>query len=213
MRRMVRAALVFGLALLVACAGGMASLQEPVEGKHLLIGSVIFENSGYQNRNDVYFANVEVAVIGYSQEDGKEKLFGKWVVADENGYFFIPNVPDGKYALKGLRVNMPGVAFLTIANEFRSTVSNYEIQPTETVAFSGTFFDIGPENRIVNLKHNYFTLFSNREIRHGAYDRISAFTASNGQEIERPPIFQYFLEKFPHTGWRPFLEAELARVR
>lgn len=213
MKSVVKGWMLSVAASVVGCAGGLASLQEPVEGRNLLIGSVVFENSGYQNRNDVYFANIEVAIIGYYQEKGKEKLFGKWVVADDNGYFFVPNIPDGKYALKGLRINMPGVAFLTIANEFRSTVSNYEIQPTETVAFSGTFFDIRPENRIVNLKHNYFTLFSNREVRHGAYDMIAAFTASNGQVVERPPIFQYFVDKFPQTGWRPFLEAELERLR
>jgi len=190
------------LIIFFSCAGTLPSLKEPEEGKNLIIGSIIFENRGYQNRNDVYFDNIDVAIIGHYEENGKEKIFGKWTRTNKSGYFFIPNVPDGKYALKAIRVNMSGQAFLTIANEFRTMVDNYKTWPSENIAFSGEYFDNQPKENIVNLKHNYFTFFQNQEIRYGSYDKIDEFQASNGEKISRPMIFQYFIEQYPESGWK-----------
>jgi len=187
------------------CAGSLTSMKEPVEGKNLIIGSIIFENNGYKNRNDVYVGNLEVAIIGIYNQNGDEKVYGKLVFTDENGYFFIPNVPDGKYAVKGIRVNLSGQAYLTIANEFRTAVDNYQIQPTENIVYSGSFFDNHANNRIINLKHNYFTIHANSEIRHGAYDRIDDFKASNGEILSRPLIYESFISKYPESGWNNYL--------
>ena len=55
--------------IIMGCAGGIPSMQEPVEGKNLVIGSIIFENKGYQNRNDLYFENLDVAIIGVYEEN------------------------------------------------------------------------------------------------------------------------------------------------
>jgi len=194
------------LILIISCAGTLPSMKEPVEGKNLIIGSVIFENNGYQNRNDIYYDNIEVAIIGIYKENGKEKVFGKWTRTDKNGYFFIPNVPDGRYGLKGLRINMSGQAFLTIVNEFRTLVDNYKIWPSENITFSGQYFDVKPQNRIVNLKHNYFTFFQNQEIRYGSYDKIDQFQASNGEIVSRPMIFKYFIDNYPQSGWKEYLQ-------
>lgn len=199
-------ALLVLLVLIYGCAATLPKLEEPVEGKNLIIGSVIFENNGYQNRNDVYFDGIEVAVIGIYKENGEEKVFGKWTVTDKNGYFFIPNVPDGRYGLKALRINMSGQAYLTIVNEFRTKVDNYKVWPTEQVAFSGEFFDVKPQNRIINLKHNYFTFFQNQEIRYGSYDKIDQFQASTGELISRPMIFKYFIDNYPQSGWKQYLQ-------
>ncbi|MFZ5516660.1 MAG: hypothetical protein ACOY90_08475 [Candidatus Zhuqueibacterota bacterium] len=191
------------------CAGGIPSMEEPMQGKNLIIGSIIFENKGYENRNDVYFENLDVAIIGIYEENGKEKIFGKWTTTDKNGYFFLPNVPDGKYALKAFRINMSGQAYLTVANEFRSNVDNYKVWPTENIAFSGTFFETRPVNHVINLKHNYFTFYLNQEIRHGAYDKIDQFKAANGEVLSRPMIFQYVIDTYPQSGWNPTLKAIL----
>lgn len=196
--------------IFMGCAGGIPSMEEPVEGKNLIIGSIIFENKGYQNRNDIYFENLDVAIIGIYEENGKEKVFGKWTTTDKNGYFFFPNVPDGRYALKGFRVNMAGQAYITINNEFRSKVDSYKIWPTENIAFSGTYFETTPNKNIINLKHNYFTFFLNQEIRHGAYDRIDQFKAANGEMVSRPMIFEYFIDTYPESGWNEAMKEILA---
>jgi len=200
--------ILLSVLFILNCAGTSISMKEPVEGQNLIIGSIVFENNGYNNRTDVYFENLEVAIMGYYKKNGKEKIFGKWLYTDENGYFVIPNVPDGKYAVKAIRVNMSGQAYITIANEFRTMVDNYKLSP-ENIAFSGTYFDTRPTERIVNLKHNYFTIFPNSEIRYGSYDMIAEFTASNGQAIARPLIFKYFIEKYPESGWNEYLNKVL----
>jgi hypothetical protein len=198
--------LLIGILFILNCASTTNTLQEPIEGKNLIIGSIIFENNGYQNRNEVFFDNIDVAIIGLYKEDGKEKVFGRWTTTDKYGNFLIPNVPDGKYAVKAIRINLAGYAYLTFANEFRTQVDNYRLWPTENVAFSGTFFDTRPVERIVNLKHNYFTCFVNQEIRYGAYDIISEFQASNAEMISRPLIFKNFIDRFPESGWTQYLK-------
>ena len=203
---------IFSLVML-NCAGSLTSMKEPSEGKNLIIGSVIFENNGYQNRNDVYFSNLEVAIIGIYNEDGNEKVYGKLVFTDKNGYFFIPNVPDGRYAVKGIRVNLAGQAYLTITNEFRTAVDNYQIQPTENIVYSGTLFDNRPNNRVINLKHNYFTIHPNSEIRYGAYDKIEEFKASNGELLSRPLIYESFIKKYPESGWNKYLQEIIEGIK
>jgi hypothetical protein len=196
-----------------SCAGGMSGLKEPEPGKNLLIGAILFENKGYQNRNELYVENLEVAIIGYYEENGKEKLFGKWLFTDKDGYFYIPNVPDGKYALKAIRVNMEGRAYLTIAKDYKSGVDNFQIQGSENVPFSGTHFNTTQSNRIINLKNNYFTIHTNREIHQGAYDRIEAFTAANGEMVARPFVYKHFMEKWPESGWYEHLQKELSKFQ
>jgi hypothetical protein len=202
--------LLISALIVMGCAGTTTTLQEPTEGKNLIIGSIIFENNGYQNRNEVYTSNIEVAVMGIYEEDGKEKVFGKWTMTDKDGYFFMSNVPDGKYAVKAIRINLAGQAFFTIANEFRTMVDNYKIWPSENVAFSGIYFNTRPVERIINLKHNYFTFFVNQEIRYGAYDMVREFQASNGEMISRPLIFRHFVEKYPESGWNQYLNKVLS---
>jgi len=195
----------------LSCAGGLTGLKEPEPGKNLLIGSIVFENKGYQNRNEVFVDGIEVAIIGYYEENGKEKLFGKWLFTDKDGYFFIPNVPDGVYALKAIRVNMSGRSYLTIAKDYKTGVDNFQIQGNPEVAFSGTHFDIKQSNRIISLKNNYFTIHTNREIHHGAYDKIDEFKASTGDFLSRPFIFKYFMGKYPESSWYEYLKKELSR--
>jgi len=202
--------LALGLTLIVlGCAGSLPTLKEPVEGKNLIIGSVIFENRGYQDRNEIYFDNIDVAIIGIYKKNGTDKIFGKWTRTDKNGYFFISNVPDGKYALKAIRVNLSGQAYITIANEFRTLVDNYKLWPSENITFSGDKFNTRPNKRIVNLKHNYFTFFHNREIRYSAYDKIDQFQASSGDVVSRPMIFKYFINQYPESSWKQYLQAVL----
>ncbi len=196
-----------------SCAGGMSGLKEPEPGKNLLIGSLLFENNGYQNIHEIYVENLEVAIIGYYQENGQEKLFGRWLFTDKNGYFYIPNLPDGKYALKAIRINMSGRSYLTISKDFNSGVDNYQIRGSENVAFSGTHFDTRQSNRIISLKNNYFTIHPNREIHQGSYDQIQAFTASNGEMLARPFVYKYFMEKWPESGWYDYLQKELSNFQ
>lgn len=202
--------LLIGL-FLISCAGGLSGLKDPEPGKNLLIGSIVFENKGYQNRNELFIEGIDVAIIGYYEENGKEKLFGKWLITDSKGYFYIPNVPDGKYALKAIRVNMSGRAFLTIAKEYKTGVDNFQIQGSENVPFSGTHFNLRPSNRIISLKNNYFTIHTNSEIHQGAYDKIDAFTAANGENVSMPFIYKYFMEKWPESGWHEYLKKELSK--
>ena len=195
--------------IILNCGGTGVVMAPPEEGKNLLMDSILFENIGYSDRYQFFTEDIEVAILGFYEEDGKQKVFGKWVVTDSLGYFFIPNVPDGNYAIKGFRVDIE-TGYLTIANDFRSGVSNY-VRTGQNIAFaaSGDHFENLSKNHIVNLKHNRFTIHVTGEIRHGRHDVVTNFKTSSGEAIERPFIHEYFLEKYPDSGWEAIVRDDL----
>lgn len=209
MRKYFAAASLLVLAIVLNCGGGGALMAPPEEGKNFLMGSMLVENIGSNDRYTHFVKDIEVAILGFYDEGGKEKVFAKWVVTDTAGYFFIPNVPDGNYVIKGFRVDIE-TAFITIANDFRSGVSNYR-RSSQNIAFaaSGDHFENLSKNRVVNLKHNRFTLHEGGEVRHGRHDVVTNHKTVDGAIIERPFIHEYFLEKYPDSGWDQILRDDL----
>jgi hypothetical protein len=209
-------ALTFGLAVLIACAAGIKGLKEPTsENSLLVIGSVVFENNYFDDRAEVYQKGIEVAILARYEEDGKTKTKGYWTTSDENGYFFLSNVPKGQYALKGIRLAMGRGTLLTISNPLRYSGSVYVIQRGEHVIFDGDYFAYEPRGRIVNLEHNYFAIdqTSNRtfHVEHLAQAEVEDQKLVTGKILNLPPVEQYFIEKYPQSSWVPLLEKSMAR--
>lgn len=67
-----------------------------MEKKNLLIGSLMFDINGYEDTFTTIRKNIDVAIIGRYMKEGRFENFGHWVTTDENGYFYILNVPDGE---------------------------------------------------------------------------------------------------------------------
>jgi len=99
------------------CSSSVQMVPEPLENKNLLIGSLLFDIDGYEDNFTTIRRNIEVAIVGKFVKDGIIENFGQWATTDENGYFFIPNLADGEYAIKGFRTHLIGIGNLTIENE------------------------------------------------------------------------------------------------
>jgi hypothetical protein len=59
--------------------------------------------------DDVYKAiksNITAIVVGKSMKNGEEFIEGYRLKTDENGYFYLPNVPKGAYVLKGIEISI-----------------------------------------------------------------------------------------------------------
>ncbi len=192
------------------CCTSTQMLPEPMNNKNLLIGSLILNIDGYQDNMVTIRGNIEVAIIGQFVKEGTFHRFGQWTITDENGYFYIPNVPDGEYAIKGFRTRLIGIGNLTIENELIDPENNYyELKDTDIISMSGNLFDIQSNLRIVNFKHNIFTLYRSGMIGHDRYDRIQDFKLSMGEVINIPPVPIHFLEKFEGSGWESYLNLQL----
>ena len=204
--------LIICTAILMSCGSTMKGLSEPAESGNLLIGCLLFENVGFQTIFELVTEGIEVGIIGKYMEDGKEKTFGKWLETDEEGYFFLSNVPDGRYAIKAIRVYIAGQQRFTISNDWIRPISNFKIQSSELVVFEGNAFKLKQKNRIINLKYNYFSIYTNGEIQAGRFDVVEDLKLSTGDMLNRPFIFDYFIEKYPQSAWVPFLQKEKAET-
>jgi hypothetical protein len=90
------------------CGTGTIQLymQEPEEGKCIVVGALLVENNGVDDFYDVSKSEITVILVGKSIINGEESIEGYRLKTDENGYFFLPNVPQGAYVMKGIEVSL-----------------------------------------------------------------------------------------------------------
>ena len=94
--------------ILAGCGGSATQLimQEPEDGKCVVVGAVLVENNGVDDFYDVVNSDITVVLVGKSILNGEESIEGYRLKTDENGYFFLPNVPQGAYVLKGIEISL-----------------------------------------------------------------------------------------------------------
>jgi len=207
----------FLLYLIVTCAGGVSVIKppaEPIEGRVLIIGNVLFEVNNYNNIREVDRQDIDVGVIGIYEENGKKKEWGKWAKTDSLGYFFIANAPEGKFELKAVRLFLKQGGYTGFSRPYRSAIDNFTgVSSPDGILLSGVepgLITTAPLNRIVNLRINYITVLPNGELRPRMTDKVENLEMITGEIINTPLIFDYFLEcpAFQNSGWLPFLKAE-----
>lgn len=210
MKNKIVSILLPAIIIYLYCSTTVKMLPEPVENKNLIIGSLIFDIDGYEDNFITIQGNIEMVIIGKYVKDNDIKNFMQWTTTDENGYFYIPNVPDGEYAIKGFRTHLIGLGNLTIENELIDPQRNYfEIKAQDIISSSGELFDTRSYQRIINFKHNIITLHRGGIIDDDWYNRIQNLKLSTGEIIDRPPVPIYFIEKFEGSGWEDYLNFQL----
>jgi len=196
--------------ILVNCSSSVQMLPPPVEHKNLLIGSLIFDIDGYKDNFTTIRHNIEVAIIGKLVKDSDIQNFSQWTMTDENGYFFIANVPDGEYAIKGFRTHLIGLGNLIIENELIDPQRNYfELKSSDVVAVTGELFDVRPHQRVINFDHNIITLHRSGIIADKRYDRLQDLKLVTGETLSSTPVPIYFMEKFAGSGWESYLDLQI----
>jgi len=194
----------------LGCGTTVQMLPDPVDNNSLIIGSLIFDIDGYEDNFTTIRHNIEIAIIGNYLKNEKFKRFMQWTTTDENGYFYLANVPDGEYAIKGFRIHLIGLGNLTIENELIDPQRNYfEIKAQDIISSTGELFDTRSYQRIINFKHNIITLHRSGIIDDHRYDQVKDLKLSTGEIIDSPPVPIYFLERFEGTSWESYLNFQL----
>ena len=118
MKNFVSALLIFlAITILSGCGSTVSqiNMQEPEEGKCVVVGAVLVENNGVDDFYDVSKSDITAIVVGKSIINDEEQIEGYRLKTDQNGYFFLPNVPQGAYVLKGIEISLgyKGVTLIT----------------------------------------------------------------------------------------------------
>ncbi len=208
------ALLIASTLLAVGCGGGLSTrLTTPQEGKMLLIGSVIVENVGYRQRRESYTVGIEVSIMGDEDVAGEMKRVQLTFWADDQGYFCVENVAYGRYTLKGIRINSPGGDW-TIWNELRMPNERWVVGSIEQrYPFTGDYFYFSPNSNVYNFQHNIFSVVLGGDVYYQNRPRIRGESFQLNDTYTRGFVEEYFIEKYPDSGWRPILEKLLPANR
>jgi hypothetical protein len=176
-------------------------LEEPQEGKSLVLGAVLVENVGIEEVYEAKTANITVVLVGKHQENGEEKVVGYRVKTDQNGYFALPNVPAGSYVVKGLEVDLAYNTHMLIGSRWEGNTQIY--QPVDyMIDYHVAFWPPESQEKIINLQIRYFHIDASSRI----FDQVFKSLQNNRLNLKEMthtmvnPL-QYYQEKYPDWGW------------
>jgi len=179
------------------------------ENSFLVVGSVVVEDEFYTSLSGVHLKDIEVAILAEITQDGNSKTTGYWTKTDENGYFYLINVPPGRYALTGLRLLLNDQSTLVIYNPCTSETDAFRISYSDHIGFIGNYFDIEPNNRVVNLQANYFSIDAESrtyyDVKYFRRNAITGLRMVNGTKLVQISPVRYFKNQFSGTPWADIL--------
>ena len=187
------------------------SLDERVDDTLLLVGCVIIEPEKYMHQPlQIQFAHEPV---------GKTKLKSVWGRTDSQGYFILPNMPAGRYAISDVwQEKMPDDIWLAsdpgdLDTPWHYISFNY-YPPLPGLSIPQQWPEIH-EGGIINFKYLIITIDESMplQVMDSQFDRIRAYERSSlvgdsflsGRVYNRPSIPAYLLDKYPESEWAPYL--------
>lgn len=193
---------LFGIFFL-SCSFSSKTLPDPQNDKNIVvIGSICIDLFEYRGISKTFRSGVKVIIAGRHKEG--EKIIHKnyWVETDERGYFFLPNVPEGEYALRGFRFQIVGSDFfLTAINSLRSENDKYIINRAAKIPDGAFVFKFPLTNRTVNLWHNYFIVDRGQEVHPRVYYTLDNLRLVTGEILQEPDVLSYFKSRYPQSRW------------
>jgi hypothetical protein len=204
--------------VIMSCSATVADLksfEEPTETGFLIIGDVLIENISQEFPFRNWDLSSEIIIIGKSM-DGSTTLYS--VTTDMNGYFYLPNVPEGQYDLKAVILKPFGAQPIKLVNDFNEINSEYYRMrhPEQPIENTAKWLPPIPKGRIINLGILWFGLreaniqdYSGKEIGKVLVIKSSENLRSkrfyvDGYAYTRKDPLIYLKEKFPNLGWWQF---------
>lgn len=177
------------------------TLEEPQEGKSLVIGTILVENDGIEDMYEAKTKDITVVLVGKSSEGEKERIKAYRLKTDSEGYFALPNVPAGAYVVKGIEVDLGYTTRLLITSRWEGNVQIYF--PTEVfVDQTVRFWPPVSQEKIINMNIRYFRIDGSYRIYDDVFKRIeNAMVSIPELKHTIPNPAEYYRQKYPEWGW------------
>lgn len=201
--------------LAMTCTSVMMELEspaEPVDDGILVIGNVIVENINQELDFENWDFPADVVIIGQSL-DGEMNHYT--VTTDSKGYFILPNVPPGAYAIKALILPLFGSQPVKLVSPLISVSPEfYRMRhPEEEIEYTATWLPNESDGRILNLDIMWLGLRV-ADVEDISRDRIGKILVggsidscenrqfwTEGYVYTREKPQDYLMQKFPDSGW------------
>ncbi|MDZ7374448.1 MAG: carboxypeptidase-like regulatory domain-containing protein, partial [candidate division KSB1 bacterium] len=174
-------------------------MEEPREGRALLVGAVLVENDGVEDVYEARKSKIHIIVVGKGTVDGREEAVVYRLMTDENGYFFVPNVPPGSYVVKGIELDLGYGTRLQVTSRWEGNTQIY--YPAE--GFVDHVVRVWPppsKGRIINLGIRYFRVDASYRIYNDVFDSLDgASIALRDVKHTMPSPIAYYKAKYPDS--------------
>jgi hypothetical protein len=176
-------------------------LEQPQEGKCLLIGAMLVENNGVEGKYEAINKNITVVIAGKYEENGEEITEGYRVKTDENGYFVLQNVPAGAYAVKGFEVDVGFDTRLYITSRWDGNVQVFYSINT-IIDYTVRIWPEPHTDKLINMQINYFAVDQAQRVTHNRFNQLKDRTGvlPDRSYTMADPV-SYFKNKYPDWGW------------
>ena len=201
MQKLNLLSLIISFILLSCSASKQFTMEKPQAGKCLIVGAVLLENNGIEDKYETKFENITVVVVGKYMENGEEQTAGYRVKTDEKGYFLLQNVPAGPYVIKGFEADV-GFQSRKIVTSRWDGRSQIFYPSNNLIDFTVRDWPEIQEGNIVNLEINYFMIDQANRVAHERFDYLQdkPGTFPDTKYTMVNPL-NYYQTKFPQWEW------------
>jgi len=193
--------------LLASCGGGYSTkLTDPVsDDAILIIGSSTIEV--VKGMQEAYTSGQEIAIMADQEVDGEFVRKAIIIWAEDDGYFCVENLPPGRYTLKGVRMIGNRGGDFTIWNELRMPNERWMAGSAGyQYSFTGEYFQYSPRLNVYNFQHSIFSLTGGGMVVYYRVPKMDGDKFNLVTGYTRDYVENYFIEKYPDSGWVPILE-------
>jgi len=204
MKKLMNCIFLFVIAVLfIRCASSVSGLiiQEPLEGKSLLVGAVLVENDGIDELFQLKTSNIVVIIVSKYTENGKEQTEGYRIKTDKNGYFMIQNVHPGAYVLKGIEVDVGYTNRVFVTSMWKGDMQHY-LRGSGIIDYIVRVWPPENPDRIINMNINYFMIDNAGRVYYENFKALknTKLRLKNQRHTMANPE-SYFKENYPDLGW------------
>ena len=193
--------------LLASCGGGLSTrLTDPAsDDAILIIGSSMIEV--VMGMQESYTSGQEISIMADQEVEGEYVRKAIIIWAEDDGYFCVENLPQGRYTLKGVRMIGNRGGDFTIWNELRMPNERWMAGPgSYRYSFTGEYFSDSPRLNVYNFQHNIFSLTGGGVVNFYRMAKLEDDRFHLASSYTKDYVENYFIAKYPDSGWVPILE-------
>ncbi|MFC1563174.1 hypothetical protein ACFL4Z_03905 [candidate division KSB1 bacterium] len=219
---MKKVLLIILFSILLSCSSTAPLSMEITNPKDnesiVIVGCLIAENMGIEELFESIEYGTEVVLVGKCIINGIEETEGYSVRTDENGYFFLENVPKGGYVIKGARIFVANSFSVNVISHWRTLEIAYYVPylQEQLIRHDVTFVPQPPEGKVYNFGITYFGLHPGspepgaagvaNTVLYQNFSYLENQELNIGKKYTKSDPITYFKKRFPNSTWFQLLE-------